>query len=51
MKSIFMNSIFLLGYGFCVASAFELSKALGLAVVGLPMVAMSIYLQSKEARK
>jgi len=51
MKSIFMNSVFLVGYGFCVASAFEVSKALGLAVVGLPMVAVSVYLQNKGAKE
>jgi hypothetical protein len=51
MRSIVLNLIFLVGYGFCVAAAFEVSKAIGLAVVGLPMVAVSVYVQNKEARK
>jgi hypothetical protein len=51
MRSIVLNLIFLVGYGFCVAAAFEVSKAFGLAVIGLPMLAISIYLQNKEARK
>jgi len=51
MKSLVLNSIFLVGYGCCIASAFEVSKALGLAVVGLPMIAVSVYLQNKGAKK
>lgn len=51
MKSVMLNMTFLVGYSCVVASGFLVTPALGLVVLGFPMVAVSVYLQNKGARK
>jgi hypothetical protein len=51
MKSLMLNFTFLVGYGCIVGSGFLINPAVGLAVLGFPMVAVSVYLQNKGAKK
>lgn len=49
-QSLVLNSVFLTGYLCCVMAAFLVAIPLGLVVLGVPMIAVSIYVQVKAVK-
>ncbi len=47
-RSIVSNVIFLVGWSFVAWSAFEIHRAVGLFVVGVPFVALGLFLQKTQ---
>lgn len=51
MKSVILNSMFLVGFSCVVSAAFMVSVPLGLVVFGCPLIAIPIHTQMKATAK
>jgi hypothetical protein len=47
MKSLVLNLVFITGYACCVVAGFLVATPIGLLALGVPMIAIAIYEQTK----